>query len=288
MVDPVTLSGETPPGRTYSEIVAIDESGQHSPDVPTVVAAVYVSRNDAERLAVRLCENGIFPWRQKSKDVSGETISEFFTDIPVSRSGMASRANPGPSQRAVMAFESVKEVITDGRSEHSEEANCLVLLDGRPSNYGGEKALLNCRAEIVDDYFQSKYNLDIEVATLEAADQRYPEVTTADCACRNYINAVNRRGAVEAVPGLSRLDSSRSVPSVDADGRIHRLAGEGTSNVDTVAARAVAWATGSRPVGQQIGERDKQLGRIVDNKLTNDNLAEWILTKGNQPGSQQA
>ena len=111
MVAPVTLSGETPPGRTYSEIVAIDESGQHSPDVPTVVAAVYVSRSDAERLAVRLCENGIFPWRQKSKDVSGETISEFFTDVPVSRSGMASRANPGPSQRAVMAFESVKEVI---------------------------------------------------------------------------------------------------------------------------------------------------------------------------------
>lgn len=288
MVDPVTLSGETPPGRTYPEIVAVDESGQGSSDTPTVVTAVYVSRDDAERLALKLCENRIFPWKQKSKDVSDEVISEFFTSVSVSRSGMASRVNPGPSQRAIMAFESVKEVITDHRGEDAEQANCLVLLDGRPSNYGGEKALLNCRKEIVDDYFQSKCNLDVEMATLETADKRYPEVTVADCACRDYIDAVGREGYIEAVDGLSRLDSKRSVPSVDADGRVNRLAGEGTSAVDTVAARAVAWATGSRPAEQQIGERDRQLVRALDDKLTNDELTSEILSEGNQPGSRQA
>lgn len=288
VVDPVTLSGETPPGRTYREIVAVDESGQDSSNTPTVVTAVYVSRDDAERLALKLCENGIFPWKQKSKDVSGNTISKFFTNVSVSRSGMASRANPGPSQRAVMAFECIKEVITDHRSETADQANCLVLLDGRPSNYGGEKALLNCRKEIVDDYFQSKYNLDVEIATLETADKRYPEITVADCACREYIDAVGREGYVEAVDGLSRLDSKRSVPSVDADGRVNQLAGEGTSAVDTVAARVVAWATGSRPAEQQIGERDRHLARALDDKLSNDELTAKILSEGNQPGSQQA
>ena len=286
MVDPVTLSGETSPERTYSEIVAVDESGLHSRDVPTILTAVYVARNGAERLALKLCECGIFPWKQKSKDVSNETIAAFFEDVSVSPSGVASRANPGPSQRAVMAFEAVKAVIRDHRAEHSGTTNCLVLFDGQPSNYGGEEALLNCLDEILDDYFQSKHSVNVDIATLETADKRYPEVTIADCACKLYTDAVVQQG-VEAASRLCWFDSSRSVPSVDADGRVYQLAGAGTSDVDTVAARAVAWATGRRPTDQVIGERDKQLHRTVETKLDNDRLAHQILAESNQPGSQR-
>ena len=287
MVGSVTLSGETRPKQTYSNLVAVDESGQHSSDVPTVVAAVYVSRSNAEKLAVDLCESGIFPWNKKSKDVSSETIYKFFDSSQVKPCGMMSYSHPSSSQRALMAFESVKQAIKRTRNQGDQEADCLVLLDGQASNYGGEKPVLRCYNEILDDYFQNKYNLSTEVAVLETADKRYPEVTTADCACRKYINDIRKYGDIREIRGLSRFNSDRGVPQVEFKGQIRQVSGEGTSNTDTVAARAVAWAKGGRPAEDMIGDLDQNLRRVVNNRIESNELAERILSESNRPGSQQ-
>jgi len=153
----------------------------------------------------------------------------------------------------------------------------LVLFDGSPSNYGNEQSILNCYEEITDGYFQNKNNVNIELATLETGDKRYPEVTVADCGCRLFVERVGDEGHFEAVERLERFDTNRSVPSVGAEGQVHRLAGQGTSEEDTVKARTVAWTKGGRPATEIVGEADKQLETVLQNKLKNDSLVEQVL-----------
>ncbi|ACV12829.1 hypothetical protein Huta_2668 [Halorhabdus utahensis DSM 12940] len=188
-----------------------------------------------------------------------------------------------------MAVEAIKAVVPAGVSHDGDTTNCLVILDGRVSNFGGKQNILRSRSEILDDYFENQNNVNIAFATLEKGDRTYPEVTVADCACNAFRYRIEQGDAVERIDHVQRFDSSRSVPSVDFEGRIYELAPKGVAQKSTFESKVAAWLTGHRPSEDALGElSQQQFETLVKNRIDDEDVSQYIIDTGNQLGSQQA
>jgi len=289
VVAPVKLSGTTASGQAFESVIAIDETGIHENRMPTVVSASFIDRKQSVHVVKELLNAGVEPWLQKSTDLDVGDLYRFFrqTEIPTRARAAWGTLNRG--QRALMAVEAIKAVVPAGVSHDGDTTNCLVILDGRVSNFGGKQNILRSRSEVLDDYFENQNNVNIAFATLEKGDRTYPEVTVADCACNVFRYRIEQGDAVERIDHVQRFDSSRSVPSVDFEGRIYELAPKGVAQKSTFESKVAAWLTGHRPSEDALGElSQQQFETLVKNRIDDEDVSQYIIDTGNQLGSQQA
>lgn len=289
MVAPVKLSGTTAPGQAFESIIAIDETGIHEDRIPTVVSASFIDRKQSVHIVKELLNAGAEPWLQKSTDLDIEDIYKFFGQTEIPTRARAAWGSPNRGQRALMAVEGIKEVVPTGISYDGNRSNCLVILDGRVSNFGGKQNILRSRSEILDEYFENQNNINIAFATLEKGDRTYPEVTVADCACNVFRHRIEQEDAVEPIDNVQRFDISRSVPSVDFEDRIYQLAPKGVAQKNTFESKVAAWLTGRRPSEDVLGELSpRQFETLVENRIDDEDVSQYVTDTRNQLGSQQA
>jgi hypothetical protein len=289
VVKPVKLSGTTAPGQTFESLIAIDETGTHNERIPTVVAASFITRRQSEDIVKTLIENGAEPWLQKSTDLDTDDIYDFFNATSIPTFARASWESPTRGQRALMSMEATKDVIPAGLTREEDITSCLILLDGRVSNYGGRENLLRSRTEILDDYFEDQHGVNIAIATLEKADKQYPEVTAADCACKVFRDRIENGTSIESLDNIQRFDTARSVPSVSFDDRIYELAPKGVVEEDTFESKVAAWIDGRRPSAIALGEMaPHQFERLVTDHISDEDISQYIIATRKRLGSQQA
>lgn len=266
----------------------VDETGVHTEQVPTVVAASFIHRSQSERIVKSLIEADIQPWIDKSADLQLNNIRDFFNKRTIHVAAQATQNPHSRSQRGLMAMEAAKKVIQIAKNETQEDQDCLILLDGKASNYGGEINLLRSREEIVDGYFQQQNGVNISLATIQHGDRRYPEITVADCACNVIRNKIENGPAIEELNYTRRFDTSRSVPSVEFDGSVYRLAPKGVQQTDEFESKVAAWIEGRRPHAEKMGDISTgQLSKIVSQGLDDDDVCRYISEMSDQLGSQQ-
>jgi len=289
VVAPVKLSGTTAPGQAFESVIAIDETGIHEDRIPTVVSASFIDREQSVHIVKELLNVGAEPWLQKSTDLDIGDIHGFFRQTEIPTRARAAWGSPNPSQRALMSVEAIKEVVPAGVTHDGDMTNCLVILDGRVSNFGGEQNILRSRSEILDDYFENQNNVNIAFATLEKGDRTYPEVTVADCVCNVLRHRIEQEDAVELIDNVQRFDSSRSVPSVNFEDRIYELAPKGVAQKNTFESKVAAWMTGHRPSADTLGElSQRQFETLVENRIDDEDVSQYVINTRNQLGSQQA
>ena len=289
MVAPVKLSGTTAPRQAFESVIAIDETGIHEDRIPTVVSASFIDREQSVHIVKELLNAGAEPWLQKSTDLDIGDIYGFFRQTEIPTRARAAWGSPNRGQRALMAVEAIKEVVPAGVSHDGDTTNCLVILDGRVSNFGGEQNILRSRSEILDDYFENQNNVNIAFATLEKGDRTYPEVTVADCACNVFRHRIEQKDAVEPIDNVQRFDNSRSVPSVNFEDRIYELAPKGVAQKNTFESKVAAWLTGHRPSEDALGElSQRQFETLVENRIDDKDVSQYVIDTRNQLGSQQA
>lgn len=289
MVAPVKLSGTTVPGQAFNSVIGIDETGIHEDKIPTVVSASFIDRDQSVHIVKELLDSGAEPWLQKSTDLDIDDIYKFFRQVEIPTRARAAWGVPNRSQRALMAVEAIKEVVPAGVSHDGETTDCLVMLDGRVSNFGGEQNILRSQSEILDDYFENQNNVNIAFATIEKGDRTYPEITVADCACKVFRHRIDQVEAVESIDHVQRFDSSRSVPSVDFEDRIYQLAPKGVAQKTTFESKVAVWLTGHRPSEDALGElSQQQFETLVKNRIEDEDVSQYIIDTRNRLGSQQA
>jgi len=176
-------------------------------------------------------------------------------------------------------MEASKQVVAEVESFESETESCLMLLDGRPSNYGGRRRLLQSRAEVIDDYFETKHDVDIEIATLPHGDVRYPELTVADCVCRAIRASIESGVSIEQTAGVERFDGSRGVPSVDSVGRVYELAPQGIAEEgDDFVPKVATWLYGKRPSTTEVGEiASEQFRKLIRESVSDERVRKYVL-----------
>jgi hypothetical protein len=288
VVTPVKLSGTTAPGQAYESVIAIDETGVHEDRMPTVVSASFIDREQSVYTVKELLNAGAKPWQQKSTDLDIDDIYGFFGQTEIPTRAQAAWGSPNHGQRAIMAVEAIKEVVPAGVSHDGDTTNCLVILDGRASNFGGTQNILRSQSEILDDYFENQNNVNIAFATLEKGDKTYPEVTVADCACNVFRHRIEQGEAVETIDNVQRFDSSRSVPSVDFEERIYKLAPKGVTQKNTFESKVAAWLTGHRPSEDTLGElSQRQFETLVEKHIDDEDVTQYVIDTRSQLGSQQ-
>lgn len=188
-----------------------------------------------------------------------------------------------------MGIEATKDVIPEGVAQNEGKTNCLLLLDGRVSNFGGRENILQSRTEILDAYFEDQHNVNVSIATLEKADKQYPEVTAADCACNVFRDRIENGESIEALEHIQRFDTSRSVPSVDFDDRIYELAPKGVAQENTFESKVAAWLTGHRPSETALGEiAPQQFENLVTRHIDDIDVSQYVIDTRERLGSQQA
>lgn len=289
MVAPVKLSGTTAPGQAFESVITIDETGTHEGRIPTVVSASFIDREQSVHIVREFLNVDAEPWLQKSTDLDIDDIYRFFKQTEIPTRARAAWGRPDRGQRALMAVEAIKEVVPVGVPQDGSTTNCLVILDGRVSNFGGKENLLRSRSEILDDYFESQNNVNIAFATLEKGDRTYPEVTVADCACNVFRHQIEQEGAVEQIDHVQRFDSSRSVPSVGFEDRIYELAPKGVAQKNTFESKVAAWLTGHRPSEDTLGElSEHRFEALVETHIDDEDVYQYVINTRNQLGSQQA
>jgi len=289
VVAPVKLSGTTAPGQAFEAVIAIDETGIHEARIPTVVSASFIDREQSVHIVKELLTVGVEPWLQKSTDLDIGDICRFFRQTEIPTRARTAWGSPDRGQRALMAVEAIKEVVPAGVSHDGDTTDCLVILDGRASNFGGEQNILRSRSEILDDYFENQNNVNIAFATLENGDRTYPEVTVADCACNVIRHRIEQEDAVEPLDNVQRFDSSRSVPSVDFEDHMYELAPKGVAQKNTFESKVAAWLTGHRPSEKALGElSQRQFETLIENRIDDEDVTQYVIDTGNQLGSQQA
>ena len=289
MVAPVKLSGTIVSRQAFDSVIAIDETGIHEDSIPTVVSASFIDREQSVHIVKELINAGADPWIQKSKDLDIGDIHSFFKRTEIPTRAKATHESISSSQRALMAVEATKEVVSTSTSPDDDVTNCLVILDGRVSNFGGEKNILRSQSEILDDYFESQNNVNIFFSTLEKGDKTYPELTVADCACNVFSHQIEHRPPIESIDNVQRFDDSRSVPSVGFEGRIYKLAPKGVAQKDTFESKVAAWLTGCRPSEDQLSELSpQQFDDLVEKHIGDEDVSQYITDTRKQLGSQQA
>lgn len=288
MVKPVRLSGVVEQ-REFESIIAVDETGVHTNQIPTVVAASFINRSQSEKVVKQLIDADIQPWFNKSADLDLDTVYDFFHEATIYTAARATQNPHNSSQRGLMAIEAAKEVIQVAKNEIQGNQDCLILLDGKASNYGGEKNLLRSHEEILDSYFQQQNGVNISLATIQHGDRRYPEITVADCACNIIRNKIESEQIIENLEHVQRFDVSRSVPSVEFNGSVYRLAPKGVQQTDEFESKVAAWIEGKRPHAEKMGDISAgQLQRIITQEIDDDDICRYISEMSNQLGSQQA
>lgn len=289
MVAPVKLSGTTAPRQAFELVIPVDETGIHEDRIPTVVSASFINREQSIDIVKELLNAGTKPWLQKSTDLGINDIYRFFRQTNVPTRARATWGSPNHGQRALMAVEAIKEVVPAGVSHDGDTTNCLVILDGRVSNFGGKQNILRSRSEILDNYFENQNNVNIAFATLEKGDRTYPEVTVADCACNVFCHRIEQGDTVERVDNVQRFDSSRSVPSVNFEDRIYELAPKGVAQENTFESKVAAWLTGHRPSEEALGElSQQQFETLIESRIDDEDVSQYVIDTRNQLGSQQA
>ena len=279
----------TAPGQAFESVITIDETGIHEDRIPTVVSASFIDRAQSVQIVKELLNAGVEPWLQKSADLDIDDIYRFFEQTEIPTRARAAWGSPNRGQRALMAVEAVKDLVSAGVSDGGDTTNCLVILDGRVSNFGGKQTILRSRTEILDDYFESQNNVTIAFATLEKGDRTYPEVTVADFACNVFRHRMEQAEAVELINNVQRFDTSRSVPSVDFEDRIYQLAPKGVAQKNTFKSKVAAWLTGHRPAEDALGKvSERHFETLVGNRIDDEALAQYVIDTRNQLGSQQA
>jgi len=288
VVAPVKLSGTTSPRQAFDSVIAIDETGIHEDKIPTVVSASLIHREQSVNIVKELLSAGAEPWLQKSTDLDTDDIYRFFRQTEIPTRARAAWGSPNPGQRALMAVEAIKEVVPAGISRDGDRTNCLVILDGRASNFGGTDNILRSRSEILDDYFENQNNVNIGFATLEKGDKTYPEITVTDCACNVFRHRIEQKNAIEPVDNVQRFDISRSVPSVNFEDRIYKLAPKGVAQKNTFESKVAAWLTGHRPSEDALGElSQQQFENLVESNIDDEDVSQYVINTRNQLGSQQ-
>jgi hypothetical protein len=273
----------------FESIIAIDETGIHEDRTPTVVSASFIDREQSIHIVKELLNAGAKPWLQKSTDLDICDIYRFFKQTNIPTRARAAWGSPNRGQRALMTTEAIKEVVPAGVSHDGDTTNCLVILDGRVSNFGGKQNILRSRSEILDDYFENQNNVNIDFATLEKGDRTYPEVTVADFACNIFRHRIGREDAIEQVENVHRFDSSRSVPSVNFEDRIYQLAPKGVAQENTFESKVAAWLTGHRPSEDALGELSQQrFETLVENRIDDRDVSQYVVDTRKRLGSQQA
>jgi hypothetical protein len=270
-------------------VIAIDETGIHEDRIPTVVSASLIEREQSVQIVHKLLNAGAKPWLQKSTDLDTNNIYRFFRRTEIPTQAQAAWGSPNRGQRALMAVEAIKEVVPPGVSHDGDTTNCLVILDGRVSNFGGKENILRSRSEILDDYFENQNNVNIAFATLEKGDRTYPEITVADCACNVFRHRIKQEEEMKSIDKVQRFDKSRSVPSVDSEDRIYQLAPKGVAQKNTFESKVAAWLTGHRPSEDTLGElSQRQFENLVENHIDDKDVSQYVISTRNQLGSQQA
>lgn len=289
MVAPVKLSGTTSPRQAFESVIAIDETGIHEDRIPTVVSASLIHREQSVNIVRELLSAGAEPWIQKSTDLDTSDIYRFFRQTEIPTRAQAGWGSPNPGQRALMAVEAIKELVPAEVSCDGDTTNCLVILDGCASNFGGSENILRSRSEILDDYFETQNNVNIAFATLEKGDKTYPEVTVADCACNVFRYQIEQKNAIEPVDNVRRFDLSRSVPSVNFEDRVYKLAPKGVAQKNTFESKVAAWLTGHRPSEDALGElSQQQFENLVKNNIDDKKVSQYVINTRSRLGSQQA
>ena len=288
MVNAVQIAETPGTTRRFDLLVTVDESGIHDSSTPTVVSASFSPRFQAEVILQVLIENEITPFVQKGTDLSATQIRTVLNDLSIPVTAMGTWENVSASTRGVVTVEAIKRVVQQA-STPDERSDCLVILDGAPSNYGGKRSILKSKTEILDSYFENQNNVSVSIATLPKADRRYPEVTITDLACRSFVNRVEQTGSIPPVDAVVRFDPSRSVPSVEySDENVYSLASTGVSDDTTVRSSVVAWCRGTAPSVDAVGTADAQsYEQIVQASIDKRAVRQYLLQQG-QPGSQQA
>jgi hypothetical protein len=283
------LSGTTASRQAFESVIAIDETGIHEERMPTVVSASFIDREQSVGIVKELLNAGAEPWLQKSTDLEIGEVYGFFRQTEILTRARAAWGSPNRGQRALMAVEAIKEVVSAGVSHDGDTTDCLVILDGRVSNFGGRQNILRSRSEILDDYFENQNNVSIAFATLEKGDRTYPEVTVADCACNVFRHRIEQEDAIEPIDNVQRFDTSRAVPSVNFEDRIYELAPKGVAQKNTFESKVAAWLTGYRPSEEALGEvSQRQFETLVEKHIDDKDVSEYVIGTRNQLGSQQA
>jgi uncharacterized protein YkwD len=84
-------------------------------------------------------------------------------------------------------------------------------------------------------------------------------------------------------------NSSRSVPSVNFEGRIYELAPEGVAQKNTLESKVAAWLTGHHPSEDALGElSQRQFETLVENRIDDEDVSQYVIDTRNQLRSQQA
>lgn len=289
MVAPVKLSGTTASTRAFNSVIGIDETGKDKDKKPTVVTASFTCRKQSVHIVKQLLDSGAKPWLQKSTDLDMDDICRFFKQVEIPTRAQAVWGTPNASQRALMAVEAIKEVIPAGVSHDAETTDCLVMLDGRVSNFGGRQAILRSQSEILDDYFQNQNSVNIAFAPIVKGDKTYPEITVADFACKVFRSRIEQTEAIEQVDYVQRFDNSRSVPSGGSEDRIHKIAAKGVAQRNTFESKVAVWLTGHRPSEEALGElSQQQFETLIKNHIEDEDVSEYIIETRNRLGSQQA
>jgi hypothetical protein len=110
----------------------------------------------------------------------------------------------------------------------------------------------------------------------------------ADCACNVFRDQIEQEDAVETVDNVQRFDSSRSVPSVNFEERIYQLAPKGVAQKTTFESKVAAWLTGHRPSEEALGElSQQQFESLVENRIDDEDVSQYVIDTKDQLGSQQ-
>ena len=94
---------------------------------------------------------------------------------------------------------------------------------------------------------------------------------------------------MEPIDNVQRFDKSRSVPSVNFQDRVYRLAPKGVAQKNTFESKVAAWLTGHRPSEDTLGElSQRQFENLVENHIDDKDVSQYVINTRNQLGSQQA
>lgn len=133
--------------------------------------------------------------------------------------------------------------------EASQTTSGVVIYDGGPNMLGNNQRELRRQAteSFNDSFVENHY--DVRIASLVRADEKYPEVTTADllgghireslAGGRTLSDDVRRR--------IGKIDSVWSPPQVEPDYELFRLTDPQFRSSNEIEARIVAWLRGRTP-----------------------------------------
>ncbi len=269
MVAPVRVKGSST--GSHDLIVAVDESGKETQS-PTSVGAIAVRRKNASQLLADMLTVDIKPWQMKGNRTSSAKIDQLYqqTDVPLAETVFYTYRSVTEEQLGHLAISAAKSVLTSLSSEI--DTRPLILLDGRPRNFGGADALKrHFESELGQSFFSQLFPVDI--ATLASGDLIYPEITLADLYANRISSCIYEDDGCE-IESIADRRQPQGTPGVDPSVRLHRLASEGAEDPEHPKARAACWLRGKHPNKESVGEVES--GRLPLSQIEDENVCSYL------------